>query len=63
MSKSFIGSLLVIPVLILALSSFSNAQQPKKVPRLGFLSKPNMNKGRRFLKPKAVIRSLIPGAT
>jgi putative tryptophan/tyrosine transport system substrate-binding protein len=38
MSKSFIGSLLVIPVLILALSSFSNAQQPKKVPRLGFLS-------------------------
>jgi hypothetical protein len=37
MSKSFIGSLLVIPVLILALSSFSNAQQPARVPRIGLL--------------------------
>src|SRR5713226_7540094 len=37
MTKSSVGSLLVIPVLILALISFSEAQQPKKVPRIGFL--------------------------
>ena len=38
MTKSFIGSLLIIPVLILGLISFADAQQPKKVPRIGYLS-------------------------
>jgi putative ABC transport system substrate-binding protein len=37
MTKSFIGSLLIIPVLILGLISFAEAQQPKKIPRIGFL--------------------------
>jgi putative ABC transport system substrate-binding protein len=37
MAKCFAGSPLVIPVLILALISFSEAQQPKKAPRIGYL--------------------------
>jgi hypothetical protein len=36
MAKCFAGSPLVIPVLILALISFSEAQQPKKAPRIGY---------------------------
>ena len=38
MAKRFIGSLLVIPAIILASISFSEAQQPKKVPRIGYLT-------------------------
>jgi len=41
MPKCFAGSLLVIPVLILALISFSEAQQPKKVARICFLGASN----------------------
>ena len=49
MTKSSIGSLLTIPVLILALISLSEAQQPKRVPRVGVLSSfsPPVGSGRK----------------
>ena len=51
MPKCFAGSLLVIPVLILALISFSEAQQPKKVARICFLGASNASTETIYVKP------------